>query len=475
MPEDAPPAGGVAGKVTLGRVPFDLSRRGFLRTAQGLALAGPLAAFNERLARRESAGATRADGYGPIEPARDGTTGLPLLQVPRGFYYLSFGWRGDRLEDGRITPGAHDGMAAFAGPEGRVRLIRNHELDTDFGTFGGAPAYDPRAGGGTTTLEFDPASGTFLRAWASLCGTSRNCAGGPTPWGSWLTCEETLVEPRTANGFQRAHGYVFEVPAVGKATAQPLPALGRFVHEAVAVDPERGVVYLTEDHGTAGFYRFLPKRTGHLADGGALEMLAVDARPRFDTRRGQRSGTTFPVHWVPIRDPERPHRVASAGDSLGVASQGFDQGAAIFGRLEGAWFGGGMAYFNATSGGDAGSGQVWEYSPSRDELRLVFESPAPSVLNKPDNLTVSPRGGIAICEDGSDRVQRIHGLTRDGQLFPFIRNNVALNGERGYRGDFRDREFTGVTFSPDGRWMFFNIQSPGITFAVMGPWEEGKL
>ena len=451
-----------------------LSRRRFLLTARGLALAGPLAAFHDRLTGRGPLSA--GEGYGRLGPARDGTTGLSLLHVPEGFRYLSFSWRGDRLEDGRVTPGAHDGMAAFAGPDGRIRLIRNHELDDDLGAFGRGPAYDPRAGGGTTTLEFDPAGGAFVRAWASLCGTSRNCAGGPTPWASWLTCEETLVEPRPANAFQRRHGYVFEVPAVGAATAQPLTALGRFVHEAVAVDPEHGVVYLTEDHGTAGFYRFVPKTTGRLADGGTLAMLAIDARPRFDTRIGQRAGVTMPVHWVPIRDPDRPHRVANLGDSQGVSSQGFDQGAAIFGRLEGAWYGGGFVYFDATSSGDAGSGQIWEYSPARDELRLVFESPGPAVLNKPDNLTVSPRGGIAICEDGSGQPQRIHGLTRDGTLFPFVRNNVVLRGERhGYRGDFRDREFTGVTFSPDGRWMFFNIQSPGITFALTGPWEQGML
>jgi secreted PhoX family phosphatase len=179
---------------------------------------------------------------------------------------------------------------------------------------------------------------------------------------------------------------------------------------------------------------------------------------------------------VPIADPDRPHRVNDLGDSEGVSSQGLEQGAAIFARLEGAWYGGGSIFFDATSGGNAGSGQVWEYVPSREQLQLVFESPSPHVLNKPDNLTVSPRGGLAICEDGSDATQRIHGLTRDGRLFPFIRNNTVLNGERhGYRGDFRDREFTGVTFSPDGQWMFFNIQTPGITFAVTGPWERGKL
>ena len=456
-------------------MPPDLNRRQFLSTARGLAIGAPLLAFSDRLAAG-FAPARAADGYGAIRATADAATGLHLLELPESFRYTSFSWRGDRLDDGRVTPGAHDGMAAFAAPGGRILLIRNHEIDGDLGTFGTAPAYDAGAGGGTTTVEFDPASGTFVKAWASLCGTTRNCAGGPTPWGSWLTCEETLVEPRPANRFREKHGYVFEVPIDGTATAVPLKGLGRFVHEAVAVDPATGIVYLTEDHSAAGFYRFVPKTPGALAQGGRLEMLAVDARPRYDTRRGQISGTSVSVHWVPIADPDRPHRANDRGDGEGVSSQGRDQGAAIFARLEGAWHGDKSIFFAATSGGNAGSGQVWEYVPSRELLRLVFESPGPGVLHKPDNLAVSPRGGLAICEDGSVGVQRIQGMTRDGRLFPFARNNAVLNGERHtFKGDFRTSEFAGVTFSPDGQWMFFNIQAPGMTFAVTGPWEMGKL
>jgi secreted PhoX family phosphatase len=455
-------------------MPTRLDRRQFLNSAAGLAMAGPLLEFRHRVDLGLGA-PEDDDGYGRLRAAACEATGLHLLELPEGFRYRSFGWRADRLEGGRITPGGHDGMAAFPAPGGRVRLVRNHELDGDAGAFGDGPAYDPAAGGGTTTVEFDPASGA-VRAWASLCGTSRNCAGGPTPWGSWITCEETLNEPRPGNRFSKPHGYAFEVPSDAPATARPLAGLGRFVHEAVAVDPASGIVYLTEDHGAAGFYRYVPKTPGQLADGGRLEMLAVSGRARFDTRLNQRSGTSYAVHWVPISDPDRPHRDAGRGDSQGVSSQGWDQGAAIFARLEGAWYGAGAIYFDATSGGTAGSGQIWEYTPGKETLRLVFESPGPAVLNRPDNLAVSPRGGIAICEDGSGEAQRIHGMTRDGRLFPFVRNNVTLSGERhNYRGDFRDREFAGVCFSPDGRWMFFNIQTPGITFAVTGPWEKGKL
>ncbi len=451
-----------------------LDRRQFLSSTAGLTLAGPLQQFRARV-ERGLATPRADDGYGRPREAKDESTGLTLLEVPEGFRYWSLSWRGDRLDDGRVTPGAHDGMAAFAGPDGRIRLVRNHELDGDVGAFGAAPTYDAGGSGGTTTIEFDPASGR-ARAWASLCGTSRNCAGGPTPWGSWLTCEETLNEPRSGNRFGKAHGYVFEVPANGAAGAEPLKGLGRFVHEAVAVDPATGIVYLTEDHVSAGFYRFVPATPGTLRAGGRLEMLAISGRARYDTRINQRVGAAFSVHWVPIADPDRAHHTASRGDAQGVSTQGWQQGAAIFARLEGAWYGAGAIYFAATSGGNVGSGQVWEYVPGKETLRLLFESPGPSVLDKPDNLAVSPRGGIAVCEDGNGVVQRIHGMTSDGRLFPFIRNRVILRGERHtYRGDFRDREFAGVCFSPDGQWMFFNIQTPGITFALTGPWQKGKL
>ena len=455
-------------------MPGGSTRREFLAGTAGLTLAAPLAALGCRLARGESVGSAAA-GYGALAPVRDEATGLPLLELPDGFRYVSFGWRGDPLADGRLTPGAHDGMAAFAAPGGHVRLIRNHEISDDAGVFGEAAAYDKAAGGGTTTLEFDPAAGRFVAARASLCGTLRNCAGGPTPWGSWLTCEETLSEPHPQNRFTEPHGYVFEVPAEGTAAAVPLKGLGRFVHEAIAVDPATGIVYLTEDHVSAGFYRFVPETPGRLADGGTLEMLAIPGRGRFDTRRGVRQGTELQTFWVPIGEPERAHQNAGRGDAEGVSTQGWMQGAAVFARLEGAWYGRGAIVFAATSGGDAGAGQIWEYTPEGGRLRLVFESPGLDELDAPDNVAVSPRGGVVICEDGSG-ITRMHGLTPDGRLFPFARNNTVLKGEpHGLVDDFREAEFAGACFSPDGQWLFFNMQSPGITFAVTGPWGEGRL
>jgi secreted PhoX family phosphatase len=410
-----------------------------------------------------------AFGYGPLAPVDDETTGLPLLHLPAGFRYLSLGWSGDPLIGGPATPGLHDGMAAFAARGSRIRLVRNHELRSGR-AFADRPVYDPNGGAGTTTIEFDTATGAIGEAWASLAGTAVNCAGGPTPWGSWLTCEEIVMGPGGDNGYRRPHGYVFEVPADGAATAEPFRAMGRFVHEAVAVDPNTGIVYETEDQPTAGFYRFLPAVPANLEAGGRLEMLALTDAPRADLRTGQTPDVWRPVAWAPIGDPD-PARAAP--DS--IYAQGRGGGGATFGRLEGTWYGNGRIYVVSTTGGDARAGQVWEYDPGGERLRLLFESPGTHVLDLPDNICVSPRGNFLLCEDGQPG-NRVIGLTQRGDIFPFAINNVVLNGRRnGIVGDFRYSEFAGATYSPDGDWLFFNAQWPGITFAVTGPWADGPL
>jgi uncharacterized protein len=457
-----------------------IDRRSFLKTAAVAAAAVPLQALVSRadvLASSSSSVRTlRKAAYGALRPAIDEATGLPLLHLPEGFRYTSFSWAGDPLANGGITPGEHDGMAAFDAGQGRVRLVRNHE--TDAGSPFNSVAYDAGASGGTTTLEFDTAQGRFVAARGSLSGTLRNCAGGPTPWGSWLTCEETY------DFTTMPHGYVFEVPADGVGDPTPLRDMGRFSHEAVAVDPVTGYLYETEDQGESlrsffggrnksGFYRFVPNVSGQLIHGGRLFMLKAKARTKIDLGDSYPHGTTFDVEWVPIARPDDPAR-SSAEDA--VWDQGRKQGAATFARLEGCWYGNDRKiYIVATTGGRQRQGQIWVYDPAAETIALLFESPGKDVLNRPDHITVSPRGGLVLCEDGGDD-EFLHGLTTEGHLFPFALNNVMLRGERnGLVGDFRGSEWAGPCFSPDGRWLFANLLEPGITFAITGPWQDGAL
>ncbi len=385
------------------------------------------------------------------------------------------------MRDGHPTPPRHDGMAVIASDGNTVVLVRNHEDGTSDGAFGPRHlVYDPQAAGGTTTLRFNTRTGTWLDSWISLSGTSTNCAGGATPWGSWLTCEETVAgigelgNVASTQQLAKDHGWVFEVPAVGTANPTPLPALGRFMHEAVAVDSATGIVYATEDRETAGFYRCVPHVPGQLRHGGRLQMLTVVGVPQLDLSDGLPSGAVFAVTWVDIPHPEWAH-TPGTHDGLGVYRQGLEQGGATFRRLEGCKYDNGLVYFTSTSGGAARQGQVWAYDPRRSRLRLLYESPSAQVLANPDNLTVSPGGVLLLCEDSIGVVSRLLGLTAAGTIFSVASNNIVLDNVKGLSGDFRQAEWAGATFSPDGRWLFVNIQTPGITFAITGPWEQALL
>ncbi|MFA6139919.1 MAG: alkaline phosphatase PhoX [Hyphomicrobium sp.] len=454
-----------------------LARRTFLQQSLALVGTGTIASCFHSLLSKASAGhVTSTPGYGPLRPMKDEATGLELLQLPEGFRYVSYNWTGDPVEGGFTAPSTHDGMGVIASDATSVTLCRNHELETWDKPFG-TPAicYDAKAGGGCTNLQFDTVEGKWLRAWPALSGTVRNCAGGPTPWGTWLSCEETVLGPGDLSDGKdlqlgKEHGWVFEVGAQGGSPV-PLKAMGRFSHEAVAIDPATGVVYETEDRKTAGFYRFIPAVPGSLAAGGKLQMLKATSAE--DLRRGSAVGQTYDVAWVDIDEPERAH-APGTGDTLGVFSQGKAKGGTTFARLEGCWYGNGHVYINATSGGAAELGQVWQYDPRTETIKLIFESPSVFVLDSPDNIVVSPRGGLILCEDGKSIPQHLRGLTPDGRIFTFAANNIVLSGERnGLAGDFRKEEWCGATFSPDGRWLFVNIQTPGITFAITGPWGEG--
>jgi secreted PhoX family phosphatase len=483
-----------------------ISRRSFLRGGATL-LAAP-AALQALAARRAHAGRPRAlaspvaSPYGEPVLQRDLTTGLELIALPPDFTYRTLLWTGDPMSDGSESPANPDGMAVVQvvpGRAGDLILIRNHELSIGrrIGT-SSTPIYDPTPigpngiGGGTTTLTFR--RGELVDSQASLAGTAINCAGGPTPWGSWLTCEETINDGTVFRSL--VHGFVFEVPApsLGPASAVPITDMGLMKHEAAAVDPRTGFVYETEDAtGHSGFYRFRPNdtngRVGSLEAGGVLEMLRVVGQDGADLREPL-PGDVHTVDWVPIGEPgylppEAEGQILYDGPS-GPYAQGLDLGGATFHRLEGCWYDAGSIWFTDTTGGANGNGVVWRYEPSGDPaapgmLEAFFVAESAAASNNIDNLTVSPRGGILCCEDGgtADGV-RLVGFTRDGASFPFAINQVRLTG--GVPGkpgiaalDYRSFEWAGACFDPSGRWLFANLYRPGITLAITGPWARGPL
>lgn len=479
----------------------NVSRRGFLAgsaaIAAGASIAGPFQGFVAHAAL--SAERRRSDGYGPLGPVEDQRDGVIRLDLPDGFSYRSFHVTGETLSgDGSKLPGRHDGMAAFRGKRGNSILVRNHEINGPGLPIGGAaPIYDPNTGGGTVTVEVD-AQGNVVAGsdYVSLRGTQMNCAGGRTGWDSWLSCEETVNGPDVGNDFtggdnsrlEEKHGYVFEVPSDGMSAAVPIRAAGRFAHEAAVATPSGDAVYMTEDNFgfESGFYRYLPpqpRRRGQgIKDGGRLQMLKVVGVDNADLSVGQPAGATYDVEWVDIADPD-PDVAGMTNDEaiVAVGNQGRAFGAAIFSRLEGAYYDNGSVYFVSTQGGARvgsapsgfgdGRGQIWVYKPGADRLSLVYESPSADVLDLPDNVVRSKNGSLLLCEDGSGD-NFLRGLTRSGQVFDFARN--ADPGQTRPSGD--TEEFAGATFSHDGSTLFVNIQSgSGYSLAIWGPWHKGPF
>jgi uncharacterized protein len=422
-------------------------------------------------------------GYGPLLPDPNN-----LIDLPKGFSYRVISRYGNLMDDGFVVPNAGDGMGAFAYGRGKVALVRNHELtqkDLRFGPLTGRPPADMRSydriadkdatplPGGTSTIIYDLKSGRKEAEWLSLAGTIRNCAGGITPWGSWLTCEENVT--KAGGGVGKDHGYVFEVPSANKGLVEPvaLKAMGRFNHEAACIDPRTGIAYMTEDREDGLLYRFVPGVKGKLAKGGRLEALAIDGIGDSRNKSGVAVKRQEPlrVRWVALADPEAPD------DDL--RKRGAVAGATLFARGEGIWWdngslpGSGSFYFACTSGGAAKCGQIFRYIPAVNEgfagetdapgtIELFYESTDPAFFNFGDNLCVMPTGHLLVCEDQYTDITDNHlrGITPDGKAYAFARSRIQT-------------EFAGSCFSPDGSTLFVNLMWPTTTLAIAGPW--GKV
>ncbi|HYF22225.1 MAG TPA: alkaline phosphatase PhoX [Caulobacteraceae bacterium] len=465
-------------------MPF--SRRRFLSgAAASLAFSG-LAGRSAAQAKGETY-RNEVPGYGPLVKDPNG-----IFDLPEGFRYDVVSQAGERMSDGLLVPYKADGMGCFAHGPDQVVLVRNHELkhtDVNYGPFGLKKrlydGFDPAAvydttedgvpmPGGTTTLVWDLKARRLVSQNLSLLGTTVNCAGGITPRGTWLTCEEKLLS--AGQGGKKDHGWVFEVPAVpGRLAApEPIRGMGRFMHEAAAVDPKTGIVYLTEDQhdGACLFYRYLPNDRADLHKGGKLQALGFRDAPEGGDSRNWKGNVAWTVgdwkkaRWIDLDGVDNPHE--------DLRHRGHKAGAALFARGEGIFFGNGELYFTCTSGGAAGLGQIMRYVPSPREgrpgerlqpgrIQLFVESHDRAVMDFADNITLAPWGHLLACEDQySDRpVNHLKGITPEGKVYTIGRNA------------FRDAaELAGACFSPDGSTLFLNIYWPGITLAVTGPWNR---
>lgn len=404
-------------------------------------------------------------GYGALRPDPAG-----FLDLPEGFSYRVISRLGDGMDDGGTVPDRADGMGCFDIGNGELALVRNHELQPRHDAGGTiAKGFGKRNGeyvpGGTTTIVLDAASLTVKRQFRSLGGTIRNCSGGVTPWGSWLTCEEAPTGPGQpyGDGLEQNHGWVFEVPAAARGLVDPVPlkAMGRFNHEAAAVDPATGIVYMTEDRDDGVLYRFVPRVPGKLAEGGRLQAMVIEglADTRNWTSAAMPVGKAFPVRWVDLDDVEAPR------DDLRIRAAA--KGAALLARGEGLHMGvnRGLSEVFAccTSGGAQQLGQILKLMPGNagqaDTVALFFESESKAQFDYGDNLTVAPNGHLIVCEDQYTDVvdNHVRGITPEGQPYTLARLIAQT-------------ELAGGCFSPDGKWLFVNAYSPAATLAITGPW-----
>lgn len=386
------------------------SRRQFLRAGiRGFAL---LAAGGLPLPGRSR--------YAAANPPFYGLTNLGPLQPPdENGVMLPAGFRARVVaRSGLVPAGSHpwhpapDGGACFPAADGGWIYVSNSELRD--------------GAGGVSALRFNPL-GEVIDSYPLLTGTTMNCAGGPTPWGTWLSCEEYEA------------GHVYECDPSGQRPAAMRPALGCFKHEAVAVDPEHGHLFLTEDLPDGGFYRFVPAQPLPELASGVLQIASL-----------KKTNERYWVEWHTLPDPEArltETRLQVAGYTP------FNGGEGI------AWHGGRIVF---TTKGD---NRVWWYDTNTQEIGLLydFQTSSTRILSGLDNITITPAGDVLVAEDKGD--MQLVVLSPDGGVVPLVQ---VVGHDRS--------EVAGPALSPDYRRLYFSSQrgsagvsTGGVTFEILGP------
>tara|TARA_B110000467_G_C18313590_1_gene479882 strand:+ start:100 stop:1455 length:1356 start_codon:yes stop_codon:yes gene_type:complete len=444
-----------------------ISRKEFLKQSSYITLG--IISFSNMLFAAEK-GLSIISNILPIQNDPNG-----ILKVMEKFSYKIISEKGQIMSDGLTVPDKADGMASFIGEDGKIILIRNHEIG-HFKTIEKLLKLNPfyknknymnknknliydlgKNGvpccGGTTTLVYNPKSKKIEKEYLSLAGTLVNCSGGPTPWNTWISCEETVA---TQNyDLAKNHGYNFEVTPsenINLNNAIPLKAMGRFRHEGVAIDPITSIAYQTEDRDEGLIYKFIPNTKEQYIMGGKLQSLSIK-NGLNDTRNWNKNNYNknikYKIEWLDIQDVE------NKDDKLRYSMA--DKGAAIFARPEGIWFSNNIVYFTCTSGGAKKLGQIWKLDVKKQTIELMFESHNSDTMRKCDNITIAPWGDVIVCEDGKGK-DKIIGIKENGDTYVIAENS------------FNNSEFAGVNFSPDGSILFVNIYSPTMTIAITGPW-----
>lgn len=386
-----------------------MERRNFLRVA----VVGATAAAFGGASWQEAFAAAAQPGpspYGPLQAADANG-----IRLPSGFTSRVVGRTGQRVAGtSYLWHPAPDGGACFADGSGWI-YVSNSEVPLV---------------GGTSAVRFDSA-GQITGAYRILGNTNVNCAGGATPWHTWLSCEEV------------DWGRVFETDPFGARSAVARPAMGRFKHEACAADADHGFVYMTEDTGDGCFYRFRPNTWGDLSSG-TLEVLC-----------GSAEQTSGPVTWRRVPDP----------DGFPVTTRNQVSAAKRFDGGEGCYYAGGTCWFTTK-----GDNRVWAYNADTSSIDLAYDDSlvvgGAAPLTGVDNVVGSSSGDLFVAEDGGD--MEICIITPNAIVAPFLQ----VQGQSG-------SEITGPAFTPDGSRLYFSSQRGtagnvfgGITYEVTGPFRR---